>query len=161
MSKPPCSLFFFTVFLNVFIDPLFIFGPGFFPKMGVTGAAVATIFTQFIAATTGIFLLLRGKHQIRLRFKNFKPDFHLISQMFRLGIPASIEQSTIGLGMNLMTFLVSQFGTIALAAYGIGHRIMSFVVIPTIGLSMATSTLVGQNIGAGKVQRAEKVVSMT
>ncbi len=60
-----------------------------------------------------------------------------------------------------MTFLVASFGTITLASYGIGVRILSFIIIPTLGLSMATSTLVGQNIGAGKTERAEKIVKLS
>lgn len=159
--KTPMFIISGTVLLNLFIDPMFIFGWGCFPKMGVAGAAIATIIAQCISAATGIFLLLRGKHEISLNLKGFKPDFPLIKKMFKLGIPASIEQTTIGFGMNLMTFLVARFGTVALAAYGIGHRVMSFVVIPIIGLSMASSTLVGQNIGAGKIQRAEEIVKKT
>jgi putative MATE family efflux protein len=85
----------------------------------------------------------------------------LIKKMFKLGFPASIEQSTRALGMTIMTFLVATFGTLTIAAYGIGSRILSFVIIPAMGLSMATSTLVGQNIGAKKLDRVEKVVRLS
>jgi len=81
--------------------------------------------------------------------------------MFKIGFPASIEQSTRALGMVIMTFLVATFGTLTLAAYGIGSRILMFVIIPALGLSMATSTLVGQNIGAGKMDRAEKITKLS
>jgi len=156
--KTPMYIVLITVTLNVIIDPLFIFGYGPFPSLGVTGAAVATIITQGLSAGIGIYMMLKGNHQIKLRFYNLKPDFSLIKKMFKLGLPSSIEQSTIGLGMNLMIFLVSGFGTVALAAYGIGTRIQGFIIVPTLGLAMAVSTLVGQNIGAGKVERAVSTV---
>ncbi len=156
--KTPMYIILATVLLNLVIDPLFIMGYGFVPAFGVSGAAIATIICQGISAVTGIWLMVKKKRQIQLHLKGFRPDFPLIKKMFVLGIPASIEHSTVALGMNLLIFLVTGFGTTVLAAYGIGHRISSFVVIPTIGLSMATSTLVGQNMGAGKIKRAERIV---
>ncbi len=155
--KTPMYIVLGTVLLNLGLDPLFIFGYGPVPAFGVSGAAVATIGTQGIAAFIGMIVLLSGKFGIRLHRQDFKPDFALIRRMFSLGFPASIEQSTRALGMTIMTFLVASFGTVIIAAYGIGSRILSFVIIPALGLSMATSTLVGQNIGAQKVERAEKI----
>ncbi len=159
--KTPMYIVLVTVLLNLIIDPLFIFGYGFIPAFGVTGAAIATIGTQGIAAIIGIALLIKGKHQIQLHLNDLKPDVPLIKKMFKLGFPASIEQSTRALGMSAMTFLVATFGTLSLAAYGIGSRILSVVIIPALGLSMATSTLVGQNMGAGKISRAEKITKLS
>ncbi len=159
--KTPLYIVFGTVLLNLILDPLFIFGYWFIPALGVAGAAIATIMTQGISAVIGIIILLRGKHQIHLHLNDLKPDIPLLKKMFRLGFPASIEQSTRALGMIIMIFLVASFGTITLAAYGIGGRILSFIILPAIGLSMATSTLVGQNIGAGKVKRAEKIAKLS
>jgi putative MATE family efflux protein len=159
--KTPMYIVLGTVLLNLIFDPLFIFGYGFIPAFGVAGAAVATIGTQGLAAIIGIALLLKGKHQIQLHVNDLKPDVPLMKKMFKIGFPASIEQSTRALGMTIMTFLVATFGTLTLAAYGIGSRILSFVIIPAMGLSMATSTLVGQNIGAGKTNRAEKITKLS
>ena len=159
--KTPMYIVLGTVLLNLILDPLFIFGYGFIPASGVAGAAIATIGTQGLAAIIGIILLLTGKHQIRLNLDDLKPDLHLIKKMLKIGFPASIEHSTRALGMAVMTFLVAAFGTLTLAAYGIGSRILSFVIIPALGLSMATSTLVGQNIGAGKIKRAEKIAKLS
>ncbi len=159
--KTPVYIVLGTVLLNLVLDPVFIFGYGFIPGYGVAGAAMATIGTQGLAAIIGITLLIRGKHEIQLHLNDLKPDFPLIKKMFAIGLPASIEQSTRALGMTIMTFLVASFGTITLASYGIGVRILSFIIIPTLGLSMATSTLVGQNIGAGKTERAEKIVKLS
>jgi putative MATE family efflux protein len=158
--KTPMYIVLGTVILNLVLDPLFIFGYSFIPGFGVAGAAVATIITQGLAALVGIILLFRGKHQLKLHKKDLRLDFPLIKKMFKLGFPTSIEQSTRALGMIFMAFLVTSFGTLTLAAYGIGTRILSFIIIPSLGLSMATSTLVGQNIGAGKTERAERIVKL-
>jgi putative MATE family efflux protein len=159
--KTPVYIVLGTVILNLFLDPLFIFGYKFIPAFGVGGAAVSTIATQGLAAIIGILLLVKGKYQIKLHLNDLKPDMPLIKKMFNLGFPASIEQSTRALGMTVMTFLVASFGTLTIAAYGIGSRILSFIIIPAMGLSMATSTLVGQNIGAKKLDRVEKVVKLS
>lgn len=156
--KTPVYIVLGTVLLNLFLDPLFIFGYGIVPGYGVAGAAIATIFTQALAAVIGIFILINGKFQIQLNLRDIKPDFPLIKKMFWLGLPASIEQSTRALGMTIMTILVASFGTLALAAYGIGGRILSFIIIPAMGLSMATSTLVGQNMGAGNIDRVDQII---
>lgn len=158
--KTPAYIVLGTVLLNLILDPLFIFGYGYIPAFGVAGAAVATIATQGLAAIIGIIILIKGKYYIQLHLNDLKPDMPLIKKMFRLGFPASIEQSTRALGMTVMTFLVAGFGTLTIAAFGIGSRILSFVIIPALGLSMATSTLVGQNMGAGKTKRAESIVKL-
>ncbi len=155
--KTPMYIVLGTVILNLILDPLFIMGWGPVPAYGVTGAAIATVLTQGIATIIGTTMLFSGKYGIHLKIKNFKLDIPLIKKMIGLGLPASIEQSTRALGLAIMTFLVAGFGTISIAAYGIGGRVLSFIIIPTIGLSMATSTLVGQNMGAGKVDRAEQI----
>ncbi len=159
--KTPMYIVLGTVLLNLIFDPLFIFGYGFIPGSGVAGAALATIGTQGIAAVIGMVMLFRGKRQLHIKAKDLKLDFQIIKKMFSLGFPASIEQSTRALGMMIMTFLVASFGTLTIATYGIGGRVLSFIIIPALGLSMATSTLVGQNIGAGKMKRAEKIAKIS
>lgn len=154
--KTPMFIVLLTVVLNFALDPLFIFGWGPIPAMGVSGAAMATLATQALAAAIGFALLFSGKQGLRPRLSDFKPDRHVIWRTFKLGLPASVEQATRALSMLLMTLLVSAFGTVPVAAYGIGIRTLTFVVIPAMGLSMATTTLVAQNLGAGKLERAEQ-----
>jgi Na+-driven multidrug efflux pump len=89
-----------------------------------------------------------------------RPDFVFIKRAFQLGYPASIEQSARGLGMTVMTFLITSFGTLTTASYGVGTNVLNVIVIPAMGFSMATSTLVGQNIGAGNLPRAERVARL-
>jgi putative MATE family efflux protein len=150
-----------TVLLNFVLDPFFIFGWGPIPASGVAGAAVATLGTQSLAAIIGVWLLLTGRYGIHMHAADFRPDFAFFNRAFRLGFPASIEQSARALGMTMMTFLIASFGTTAIAAYGIGFNVLTFVIIPAMGLSMATSTLVGQNIGAGQVERAAAIARLS
>lgn len=146
-----------TVILNFVLDPLFILGWGAVPAMGTAGAAIASVLTQGIAMVVGLWMIFRGKLGIHVRITDLRPDIPVIRQMIRMGLPASVEQSTRAAGMAVMTVLVTGFGTGVLAAYGIGTRILSFVIIPALGFSMAASTLVGQAVGARRMDRAEAV----
>lgn len=146
-----------TVFLNFILDPLFIFGYGPIPALGVMGAALATLGTQSVAAIIGLAVLFRGRYGIHLAWKDFMPDLSYIKRAFFLGFPASIEMSARALGLTVMTFLIASFGTLAVASYGVGSNILQVVMIPAMGLSMAISTLVGQNIGAGNIDRASRI----
>lgn len=156
-TKIPLLIVLGTVVLNFLLDPLFIFGMGPLPPQGVRGAALATLITQALAALLGIMIFLRGRHGIQLSPKSFQPDLNYIKYAFFLGFPGSVELSTRGFGLMVMSFLVASFGTLTIAAYGVGSNILQVVTIPAMGLSMAVSTLVGQNIGAGNIKRAARV----
>ena len=157
----PMYIILVTVFLNLVLDPLFIYGYGVIPGYGVTGAAVASVVTQGLSALAGLYILWRGKHGIRIRWSDMNFNIAWIKRMFELGIPASLEQSTRAAGMTMMVIIVTSFGSEVVAAYGIGARILSLVIIPTLGLSVATTALVGQNIGANKIKRAEKIGNLS
>ena len=149
-----------TVVLNFCLDPVLIFGKFGFPPLGVKGAALSTLIAQAIAAAVGLSLLMSGRYGIALNRRAFRPDIPFIKRAFDLGYPASIEQSARGFGMTVMTFLITSFGTVITASYGVGINVINFIVIPAMGFSMATSTLVGQNIGAGNIARAEQVARL-
>ncbi len=146
-----------SVILNFGLDPLFIFGWGPIEGMGVMGAAIATLSTQALATVISMILLFRGKRGITLMWRNFIPDWKYIKRAFFLGLPSSIEQSMRGLGLTLMTFLIATHGTLSLASYGVGSNILQFVMIIGFGFTQSISTLVAQNIGAGKITRAAKI----
>ncbi|HVV00928.1 MAG TPA: MATE family efflux transporter [Verrucomicrobiae bacterium] len=156
-TRIPLLIVLGTVLLNFLLDPLFIFGWGPIPACGVKGAALATLGTQGLAAFLGIGIFLRGRHGIHLSWRGLRPDPAYIKRAFFLGLPGSIELSTRGLGPLAMSFLAVSFGTTTIAAYGVGSNILQFVTIPAMGLSMAVSTLVGQNMGAGNPNRAVRV----
>ncbi|MFZ6655598.1 MATE family efflux transporter [Undibacterium sp. TJN19] len=146
-----------TVLLNFLLDPLFIYGWHIIPPLGVMGAAYATLVTQALAAMIGMIIFLRGRHGIQLNWRALKPDPAYVRRAFFLGLPGSVELSTRGLGLIVMSFLVSSFGTVTIAAYGVGANILQVITIPIMGISMAISTLVGQNIGAGNIERASRI----
>lgn len=150
-----------TVFLNLLLDPLFIYGLGPIPGYGVAGAAVASVLTQAFSAAVGIYILWRGKHGIKVNWSDMNFDFSWTKKMFKIGLPASLEQSTRAAGMTMMVMIVTSFGSEVVAAYGIGSRVLSLVIVPALGLAIATTTLVGQNIGAGKIKRAEKIGNLS
>lgn len=152
--KTPMMVVAGTVVLNFFLDPLLILGLGPVPALGVAGAAWATIGAQGLAGLLGMGILFSGRYGVHLRPRHFAPDRAVVLRILRLGIPSSIEQSTRALGLAVMMLLVASFGTTVIASYGIGSRILSFVIIPAMGLSMATTTVVGQNVGARMNDRA-------
>jgi len=155
--RTPLLIVLLTVLLNFVLDPLFIMGYGPVPAMGVGGAALATVGTQAIAGIVATVMMFRGRSGIVMRLSSLRPDFGAIGSIVRLGLPASIEQSTRAAGVAILTMLVTGFGTETLAVYGIGTRILMFVIIPAFGFSMATSTLVGHAVGAGMLQRANDI----
>lgn len=156
-TRIPLLIVLGSVTLNFVLDPLFIFGWGPIPAQGVRGAALATLCTQGLAASVGLLIFLKGRHGIHLRPRNFKPDFAYMRRAFLLGFPGSVELSTRGLGAIVLSFLVTSFGTETIAAYGVGINVVQFITIPAMGLSMAVSTLVAQNIGAGNLPRATRI----
>ncbi len=156
----PTLVILFTVFLNLVLDPLFIFGWGPFPGYGVAGAAVVSVITQGTSAIIALVVLSRGKRGIQIHWSQMKPDFAWTKRLFALGIPAGLEQSTRAAGMAAMVMLVTSYGAEIVAAYGIGSRILSLVIVPALGLGIATTSLVGQNIGAGKIKRAEQIANL-
>ncbi|AYF43591.1 MULTISPECIES: MATE family efflux transporter [Halobacteriovorax] len=157
--KTPFYIVLFSVILNFIIDPILIMGWGPVPAYGVDGAAFATICTQGLSAIIALYLLAKGKGGIKINFKKIDFDFTLAKKIINLGFPASAEQSSRALAMTIMTFLIATFGDVVLAAYGIGIRVLTLMIIPSLGFAMATSTLVGQNIGAGKIERTKEVTS--
>ncbi|QEX16011.1 MATE family efflux transporter [Hypericibacter terrae] len=159
-TRMPLYIVLGTVILNFLLDPLFIFGWGPMPALGVVGAALATLVTQALAALLGVIIFLRGRHGIRLFWRALVPDIAYIKRAFLLGFPGSVELSTRGLGLMIMSFLVASFGTLTIAAYGVGSTILQVVTIPAMGMSMAVSTLVGQNIGAGNIDRAARITRL-
>jgi putative MATE family efflux protein len=148
-----------AVLLNLIIDPIFIFGLGPVPAMGIEGAAYATILSQGLAALVGLFLLFRGSHGITIKLPSLKPHLDTFTRFVRLGLPASIEQTSIATGLIAVSFVVASFGTEVIASYGIGVRYLALMYIPAFGLAMAITTMVGQNIGANKPKRAKEATS--
>lgn len=179
-TKTPLYLMTVGVVLNVLIDPFFILGfqdnvvfawlglggletslyeSTGFTGFGVQGAAIATVLARGFGAVIGMGLLLSGYVGIELSLSDFRPQWETITTLFRIGAPASVEISTSALSVTILTALVAIAGSEAVAAYGIGARVTSMVVLPALGLARGVETVVGQNLGAGQVDRAKRGVA--
>jgi putative MATE family efflux protein len=144
--------------LNIILSPLFIFGVWFFPELGVTGAAVGTTIGRGCGVLFAISYLFRREERFKIERKHFAFQPKLIWKLTRLSASASF-QTIIGMASwTLLVRIVSAFGTNANAGYQIGLRVIVFALLPAVGMSNAAATLVGQNLGAGKPERAEQAV---
>lgn len=160
-TKTPTIINSIAIILNVILDPFLIFGIGPFPRLEILGAALGTIISYSIASILSIYLVFSGKLGIKFYLSDFKPDFGLYKKMFKIGLPASIGQSLNALGFVVLMGIVSQFGSVVIAAYGIGQRIISLIFTVSDGFSMAMSTMVGQNLGVLNFKRIRKIVNKT
>ena len=148
-----------TVLINMVVDPLLIFGLLGLPRLGVMGAALATIFSQCVASIIALWILFSGRAGIRLHFFHLKPAMERIIQIFRIGIPASIGNSGTAIGFVVLMGIIAQLPdqNIVLAAYGVANRITDLLFIAIYGLEVGVSTMVGQCLGADDRNRAEQV----
>ncbi|WP_319003336.1 solanimycin export family MATE transporter SolL [Dickeya zeae] len=146
-----------TLILNAIMDPLLIFGYGIIPAFGVAGAAIATLINQGIAMIAGLLVLRFGRVGLKIYFRAMKPKMDMVKSVARLGMPASIELCAHALGASGMMTLVTGLGTDVTAAYGVVININALVIVPAIGMSIATAALVGQNVGAGQSERARAI----
>jgi putative MATE family efflux protein len=146
--------------INIVLGPMLIFGVGPFPELGVTGAAVATNIGRGIGAIYAISRLMRPGSRIAIHRRHLRLDPALMWRLVRLSASGSL-QVFIGMAswLGLIRILAS-FGSAALAGYTIGLRIIVFALLPSWGLSNAAATMVGQGLGAGKPDRAERAVWM-
>ena len=139
--------------INIILDPIFIFGLFGMPKMGVAGAALATITGQIIACLLAIIFNLKFNHDIHFNFKGFKPNFQIIKQIYSVGIPSIIMQSIgsiMTFGMN--TILIT-FSTTATAVFGVYFKLQSFVFMPVFGLNNGMIPIIAYNLGAKQKER--------
>jgi putative MATE family efflux protein len=144
--------------LNIVLGPCFIFGIGPFPKLGVLGAAVATNIGRGSAVVYQLVTLARGHGRVKIRRQHFRLDVPLMRSVLRLSGSGTV-QILIGTASYVgLVRILSVFGSAALAGYTIGIRVILFALLPAFGLSNAAATMVGQNLGAGRPDRAESAV---
>ncbi|HCA59523.1 MAG TPA: MATE family efflux transporter [Blastocatellia bacterium] len=145
--------------LNIVLDPLFIFGIWIFPEWGVTGAAVATVIGRATGVAFAAWTLLRpGNGRLEIRAEHWRFDPTLLVALVRLSGTAVLQFLIATLSWSGLVRVVAGFGTVAIAGYQIGLRVIIFVILPAVGLANAAATLVGQNLGAGQPERAERSV---
>ena len=153
----PMILMGISVGANIILDPLFIFGWGPFPEWGVMGAAVATVLSRGLVALAGFYLLFSGRLGIHIRVSHLKPRWGHIRQIASIGSMASIGQTGTALGFAILNGALARLGTAVISAFGIGTAFISIALMPAMGLGQATATMVGQNLGASKPERARRV----
>ncbi len=144
--------------LNILLDPLLIFGWGPFPRMEVAGAATVTVCSRILASTACVILLLSGSRGLKVRWAQMRPRWKYLGRIMRIGMPAAVGQSGASLGFMVTQGFVNSFGSVVVSAFTVAVRIIHFLNVPSMGLSAGATALIGQNLGAGKVKRAEKTI---
>ncbi len=143
-------------FAHVILCPFLIFGWFFFPSLGASGAALTGVFSQTLGSLLGLAILISGRSRLRLSFRNFRFDPSVIWRLITIGIPASLMMLQMQLGQIVMTTFVVRFGTAAVAAHTICQRIDMLLMMPIMGIGASAGVLVGLNLGAHQMERAEK-----
>lgn len=167
-TRTPMYISAFSVGLNIILDPILIFGiDSTIPALGVTGAAIATFISRTIGGLLVLYLLFRSKKTLSISRSDLRIEKDKARQIFRIGIPASVGQALVSFGFVVMVSLVAHAGHEAgigkevIAAYGIGTRIINIIFVVVGGLTGAAVTMIGQNLGAERPDRAEKVLYRT
>ena len=150
-TRTPFIILAASVAVTLVLDPILIVGWGPVPSLGVAGAAIATICTRAVAFLIGLTII--GRRGV-VRFG--RPDMRALWAVLRIGLPTAMTGVVFSLIYVMVTRTATQFGTPALAALGIGHRVESWLYMIGVGCGAATAAIVGQNLGAGRVDRAEK-----
>ncbi len=150
-AKTPMKIMIATNVLNMVLDPLLIFPAG----LGVQGAAVATVISQMLTFAIGFYLLTSGKHVVEIDTR-IKVDFSTMKTILFVGFPSGVEALIRNITNMVAIRIIAVFGMAVLAGVEICLRLMGMVWMPLVGLSMACSTLVGHNLGAKKLEKAEK-----
>ena len=138
--------------LNMILDPLFML----VFHWGVAGAALATVSAKAVPAVVAFCLLHRKEQAVRLKLRGMKFEAEKLKSILVIGLPTAIGGSTMQLGFLLMSRNVFAYGTQAMAAYGIGNKVNSTITLPSTAVGSAVATIVGQNVGAGQMDRAQE-----
>ena len=146
--------------LNILLDPFFVLGWGGLPRMGIAGAAYATLISQAAASVASIGLLVAGRTRLRLVPAEMRPDPRFVLRALGVGTPAAVGQSSVAFGFVVLMGVIGRLpnAEAALAGYGIGDRVLGLLFILTEGISVGLTTMVGQALGAGKFSRARELV---
>lgn len=146
---------------NIILDPILIFGMFGAPKMGVTGAAVATVIGQCVAGLVAGTCNHKFNHEVRSQFKGFKPDFKIIGTIYAVGIPSIIMQSIGSVMTYCMNRILIEFSSTATAVFGVYFKLQSFFFMPVFGLNNGITPIIAYNYGARQRKRMVKTIKVS
>jgi putative MATE family efflux protein len=156
--KPTVGFQVLSVVLNMVLAPLLIFGIGPWPRLGVTGAALATFISIFVADVLMILYFERSYHYLRFRFAQSRPQTRIWNSLLRIGLPAGAEFILISVYVIIVYSIIRGFGAAAQAGFGVGARIMQALFLPVVALSFAVAPVVGQNFGGRRGDRVRRSI---
>ena len=146
---------------NIILDPIMIFGLLGCPKLGVTGAAVATVIGQCVAAVVACICNHKFNHEIKLNFRGFKPEGHIIGMIYAIGIPSIIMQSIGSVMTYCMNRILIEFSSTATAVFGVYFKLQSFFFMPLFGLNNGITPIIAYNYGARNRKRMLKTIKLS
>ncbi len=156
-TKSYRNVLIFSFFLNIFLNPLFIFGYGFIPAFGIAGLAIATVVAQFIGLIYLAYKVYCCELKQYLKPVCFIPKFDLLGELLYQTIPVMFSMLLIGVGLFNILYFIGQFGDLATAGYGAALRIEQVFLLPVIGLNTAVLSIGGQNFGAKNYNRLREL----
>ncbi|MCK4524083.1 MATE family efflux transporter, partial [candidate division WOR-3 bacterium] len=157
-TKTPSIIMLIAISLNVLLDPLLIFGFGFIPALGLKGAAIATVSSRFFTMLAAFFVLIKREKLIEISRPVVTEVFNSWKKVLYIGIPASATNLIIPVSMGIITRLISEYGTVAVAGFGVAIRIEMLALSVIHALSSGMVPFVGQNFGAKKISRVIKSI---
>src|SRR5215475_13499095 len=159
-AKTPFYFMLLSVVIDIALNPLFIFGLGPIPRLGIAGSALATFIAQAVSLTALIRHLYRIRHVLCLHqeeLKKLRIDWAVVSTLVRKGIPMSAQMLVMGSSSVLMITLVNRFGIDTTAAFGAALQIWNYIQMPAFAVGMGMSAMTAQNVGAGKWNRVTTI----
>ena len=146
--------------LNILLDPFFIFGIGFFPEMGVKGAALATVLSRVFSGTFVILILFSDKNEIKINLRSFRFRSKILWEIYRVGLPVMAMQMLASVMLAGANMILGTFGTVAIAVFGIFFRLQSFIFMPVFGLGQGVMPLMGYNYGSHNSDRMKQTARL-
>ena len=160
-TKSYRNVLIFGFFLNIILNPLFIYGLGPIPAMGVSGIAIATLCSEFVGLIYILSKVLKTEIRDFVSLGCFIPKKDMIIEIFKQAMPTSISMVSVGFGIFILFYFVSLYSDVAAGGYGAGVRFEQLFLLPIIGLNTSTLALVGQNYGALKFDRIKEIYDKT
>lgn len=145
---------------NIIFDPLLIFGIGFFPELGIYGAAIATVLGQAVSLSISLYFNFKKNPDIKISIKDFRPSGKIIGQIYKVGIPSILLSSISSVTTYFINLILGAFSTTAIAVYGVYFKLNSFIFMPVFGLNNGIVPIVAYNYGAKNKERLLKTIKV-